>query len=316
MEITFEQVKPSMINLKKVVVADYMRNRVSTGINFLDECLGSKENPGFIIGSVILLAADPGAGKSTLLRQMAACSEIEVLYNIGEESFEQVKMAVERMELETAFNVSNYRRVEDLIDQLVKTPHQLVVLDSLQNLYTDTDHKGNPLGGRPGSKSQMVTVVEKLYAYAKATLTTFFCICHSTKGGDFAGPQTVEHTIDVSIHIEVTEDKEAGMTYRQMRAEKNRFGEALVDYNLTMGPKGLTLGDNPPPQSAKKGKRKTNHNSIRANALKLYGEGTECALGREEFVKQLMAATECSVNTAMSNYYGLRREIAMMQPAS
>lgn len=317
MQIQFNEIKPALLQLKKVEVPEYMKNRLYTGIPFFDECLGEgKENPGFIAGSVILLAADPGAGKSTLLRQMSALTDLEVVYNVCEEGFEQVKMAIERMQLSEAFNVSNYTNIDELFEVLTKNPHAIVIIDSLQNMYTDFDHKGNPLRGRPGSKAQVTTVTERIYAFAKQNLVTFFLICHSTKGGDFAGPQAVEHTVDVSLHIDVTEDKESGALFRTLKAEKNRFGQAFVDYHLTMTNMGLALGEGPAPQNTEAGKKKgrTNKTAVKKFAREVYGEGPDCQYGREEFIKLLMEASECEPHTAISYYYMLRRELAHMQP--
>mgnify|MGYP001492797558 FL=1 len=47
-----------------------------------------------------------------------------------------------------------------------------------------------------------------------------FIICHSTKDGSVAGPRVVEHIGDAMLMIQVIE----GSRFRELRAQKNRFG--------------------------------------------------------------------------------------------
>lgn len=47
-----------------------------------------------------------------------------------------------------------------------------------------------------------------------------FLVGHATKGGDIAGPKTLEHIVDTILFLEAEE----GSSRRFLRANKNRFG--------------------------------------------------------------------------------------------
>jgi DNA repair protein RadA/Sms len=47
-----------------------------------------------------------------------------------------------------------------------------------------------------------------------------FLVGHVTKGGDLAGPKTLEHIVDTTLYLE----GEEGSPCRILRSSKNRFG--------------------------------------------------------------------------------------------
>jgi len=294
MQITFTS-KPQIVLASQVQVPDYMKVRATTGIEWFDQALGSPEKPGYVIGSVFVVAASPGAGKSTLLRQMCSMSVLgTALYNTGEECFEQVSMSLEERRFDSNFLLANYREVNELLAAVKARPDvRVLVIDSLQNLYSETDHQGNPLGGAPGSKKQIVCVAEKIAAFCKETLVTAFMICHSTKSGDFSGPQTLEHVVDGSIKITAVDE------LRSLTLEKNRWGLSGRAYYLGMSEHGFTIQD--APEGAERRGGKESKMDI-ARRLKSENDGIE----KEDFIEMLISETGCGASTASTYWYSAR----------
>jgi len=70
--------------------------RYSTKLSEIDRVLGG----GIVPGSLVLLSGEPGCGKSTIVAQIAKALEIElaILYISGEESGQQVKLRLDRLD--------------------------------------------------------------------------------------------------------------------------------------------------------------------------------------------------------------------------
>ena len=188
--------------------------RVHADVSELDRVLGG----GFVPGSVILLGGDPGIGKSTLSLQVAgtfATRDMKVLYVSGEESLGQLKMRAQRLGIDArdvwVFLETNLERVEQVIRE--KKP-DFIIIDSIQTLATDR------LTSSPGSVAQLREVTSALTQLAKGTDTPTVLIGHVTKEGAIAGPKVLEHMVDTVLYFE----GEQGMSYRVLRAVKNRYG--------------------------------------------------------------------------------------------
>ena len=69
--------------------------RYATHLSEVDRVLGG----GLVPGSLILLSGEPGCGKSTLVAQIAQAldSQLSIIYISGEESAQQVKMRLDRL---------------------------------------------------------------------------------------------------------------------------------------------------------------------------------------------------------------------------
>ncbi len=201
--------------------------RVKTGIGELDRVLGG----GFVPGSLILLGGEPGIGKSTLALQLAQ-TVAGTLYISGEESAEQIKLRAERLKINTtSLRFANATNVESVIatichphengdlprkvaDSRLRGNDNLVIIDSIQTLYSDEAE------GAPGNINQIRACAAKLMAIAKTTGVTIILIGQVTKGGEVAGPKTLEHLVDTVLYLEG--DRFHG--FRILRAVKNRFG--------------------------------------------------------------------------------------------
>ena len=209
--------------------------RWSTGLPELDFVLGS----GIVPGSMTLVGGEPGIGKSTLLLQAAARLEAtgrRVLYASGEESPEQIRLRADRL-IEDAgpVHVVGETRLEAILDASQSLGADLLVLDSIQTVYTDL------LESAPGSVGQVRECAARLMRFAKETGAAVIVVGHVTKGGGIAGPKTLEHIVDTVLYFE----GEATLDHRLLRATKNRFGSVDEIGVFSMTGHGLEPVANP-----------------------------------------------------------------------
>jgi DNA repair protein RadA/Sms len=209
--------------------------RVLSGIGEFDRVLGG----GLVPGSVILIGGDPGIGKSTLLLQaFAAVSQkgLTCLYVSGEESPRQIKMRAERLGINAPnLLILSETALEQIIEQVKKIKPGLLVIDSIQTIFSST----NP--SAPGSIAQVRESSGSIIALAKKTGLTTFLIGHVTKDGAIAGPRVLEHMVDTVLYFE----GERGHSFRILRAVKNRFGSTNEIGVFEMKEAGLKEVTNP-----------------------------------------------------------------------
>lgn len=208
--------------------------RVSTQNSELDRVLGG----GLVRGSMVLLGGDPGIGKSTLLLQVMAelSQHHSCLYVTGEESLQQIAMRSARLELDAdSIDCLTETSVEQILGQLQVVKPKIVVIDSIQTLYTEQ------LQSAPGSVAQVRESTAALLRFAKTTNTTMVLVGHVTKEGGIAGPRVLEHMVDAVLYFEGS----AGSRYRMIRALKNRFGAANELGVFAMTERGLKPVSNP-----------------------------------------------------------------------
>ncbi|MBF0296157.1 MAG: DNA repair protein RadA [Magnetococcales bacterium] len=215
-------------------IATDSQPRVSTGIDELDRALGGGLTP----GSAILIAGDPGIGKSTLLMTALAklAAQRTVLYLSGEESPQQIKQRAERLNLACdRLLVLMENRLETVIDAVAATQPDVLAVDSIQTLVTDTIPSG------AGAVTQVRECAARLIMLAKQRNMALFLVGHVTKDGQIAGPRVLEHMVDTVLHFE----GERGHDYRILRAIKNRFGPANEIGVFEMRESGLAEVPNP-----------------------------------------------------------------------
>ena len=208
--------------------------RASTGIGELDRVLGG----GLVEGSVVLIGGDPGIGKSTLLLQAVAAMQEAMpgVYVTGEESLGQVGARARRLGLELGeLRCLTETSVERILPKLVEEKPRLVVIDSIQTMYSDQ------LMAAPGSVSQVRESAARLVRYAQETGTSVFLVGHVTKEGGIAGPRVLEHMVDAVLYFE----GESGSRFRVLRAFKNRFGAVNELGVFAMTDRGLREVPNP-----------------------------------------------------------------------
>ena len=209
--------------------------RWTTGFPELDFVLGG----GLVPGSMTLIGGEPGIGKSTLLLQAAAALESSghaVLYASGEESAEQLRMRADRLGNETGMvSVIGETRLEAVLHAAVAMDAKVLVLDSIQTVYTDA------LESAPGNVGQVRESAGQLMRFAKNSGTAVVGVGHVTKGGGLAGPKTLEHIVDTVLYFE----GESTLDYRLLRATKNRFGSVDELGVFEMTGAGLVAVANP-----------------------------------------------------------------------
>ncbi|HEU5305158.1 MAG TPA: DNA repair protein RadA [Gemmatimonadales bacterium] len=209
--------------------------RWRTGIPEFDFVLGG----GIVPGSMTLIGGEPGIGKSTLLLQAAARLEAagtSVLYASGEESPDQVRLRADRLTEDAGpVHVLGETRLEAIIEAVAAAKAEVVVIDSIQTVYTET------LESAPGNVGQVRECSGQLMRFAKASGTSVIVVGHVTKGGGIAGPKTLEHIVDTVLYFE----GEASLDYRLLRATKNRFGSVDELGVFSMTESGLVAVPNP-----------------------------------------------------------------------
>lgn len=209
--------------------------RILTGLAEFDRVCGG----GVVPGSAILLAGDPGVGKSTLLLQVcasAAAGGARVAYVSGEEAVEQIRARAARMGLaDAAVNLAAETALRDIVDALKREAFDLVVIDSVQTLWSDAHEAG------PGSVTQVRACAGELVRLAKKRGAAVLLVGHVTKEGQVAGPRVVEHMVDAVLSFE----GERGYPFRILRAGKNRFGATDEIGVFEMGDAGLREVPNP-----------------------------------------------------------------------
>ncbi|MGH7579517.1 MAG: DNA repair protein RadA [Gemmatimonadales bacterium] len=216
-------------------VATEPLERLRIGINELDFVLGG----GIVPGSMILIGGEPGIGKSTLLLQAAARLETAgrtVLYASGEESPDQIRLRADRLTEDAgAVHVLGETRLEAIVGAAEAVSADVVVIDSIQTVYTET------LESAPGNVGQVRECSGQLMRFAKESGTAVVVVGHVTKGGGIAGPKTLEHIVDTVLYFE----GEVTLDYRLLRTTKNRFGSVDELGVFSMTERGLIAVPNP-----------------------------------------------------------------------
>lgn len=187
--------------------------RIDMGDAELNRVLGG----GLVPGSLVLLGGEPGIGKSTLVLQtVLRLPGRRVLYVSGEESARQLKLRADRLVTEAAGEclVVCSTSLEQLFVHIRDTAPELVVVDSIQTLATET------VDSSPGSITQIRECAAALLKYAKSSNIPVLLIGHINKEGTLAGPKVLEHIVDTVLQFEG--DKH--YMYRILRSIKNRFG--------------------------------------------------------------------------------------------
>jgi len=211
--------------------------RIPVTIGEINRVLGG----GIVPGSVVLISGDPGIGKSTLLLQLcAALSEAQgsgpVLYVSGEESAAQIKLRAERLGITTPnVLVLADTHLESIAAHIEQTQPRLVVVDSVQSIYSEAIQSG------AGSVTQVRDCSAHLLRLAKAQTFPLFLVGHVTKEGAIAGPRVLEHMVDTVLYLE----GERFHAYRLLRSVKNRFGSTNEVGVFEMAERGMAEVRNP-----------------------------------------------------------------------
>lgn len=208
--------------------------RYTTGLNELDRVLGG----GLVKGSLVLVGGDPGIGKSTLLLQICNSLAIskKILYVSGEESERQIKLRAERLGVtcDNLYIVSE-TDVGSILEYINQIEPEIVIIDSIQTMNCEE------ITSAAGSVPQVREATNAFMKIAKSRDISMFIVGHVTKDGALAGPRVLEHMVDCVLYFE----GDRQMTFRILRAVKNRFGSTNEIGVFEMANTGLVEVDNP-----------------------------------------------------------------------
>jgi DNA repair protein RadA/Sms len=208
--------------------------RFSTGLSELNRVLGG----GIVNGSLILLSGDPGIGKSTLLLQICEflTKENKVLYVSGEESAHQLKIRARRLGVKSEeLLILCETDAEIIASQISSQKPNIVIIDSIQTMNIPE------IPSSPGSITQVRECTNLFMRMAKGHDISIILVGHVNKDGNIAGPKVLEHIVDTVLYFE----GERNLTYRILRAAKNRFGSTNEIGVFDMGSNGLCEVENP-----------------------------------------------------------------------
>ena len=208
--------------------------RYHTGLSELDRVLGG----GIVKGSLVLISGDPGIGKSTILLQICEYlgQSLRVLYVSGEESARQIKLRAARLGVQSSnLLILTETDIQLVVEQIRQEKPDLVMVDSIQTMnHTE-------LTSSPGSVTQVRECTNTMMRCAKALDIPVILVGHVNKDGAIAGPKVLEHIVDAVLYFE----GDRQMTYRILRAVKNRYGSTNEIGVFDMGDRGLKQVENP-----------------------------------------------------------------------
>lgn len=209
-------------------------HRYQTGLSEFDRVLGG----GLVKGSVVLLSGDPGIGKSTILLQVCQTlgKSLTILYASGEESAHQIKLRADRLGVDSEnLYIMSENDAEVITEQVRTQKPDIVIIDSIQTMTL------SELSSSAGSITQVRECTNLFLRTAKALDIPMIVVGHVNKDGNIAGPKVLEHIVDTVLYFE----GERNLSYRILRAVKNRFGSTNEIGVFEMMDKGLRQVVNP-----------------------------------------------------------------------
>ena len=224
---------PSQVRSLAEVSADESV-RYHTGMGELDRVLGG----GIVPGAAILVCGDPGIGKSTILLQMCRTIDpgLRILYVSGEESMRQVKLRANRLGVngENVYLTAT-TDAEEIYETILAEKPDVVVVDSIQTISSSA------ISSSSGSVTQVRECTQLLINACKSNEIPLFVVGHVNKDGGIAGPKVLEHMVDTVLYFE----GDRNLSYRILRAIKNRFGSTNEIGVFEMSGSGLSEVKNP-----------------------------------------------------------------------
>lgn len=240
---------PFGTNILDVDVPDHLRQRIKTGLPYLDEVMGGQ---GFVPSSVTLFTGEPGAGKSTML-QLTADSLTRQGHTVvlvsGEESPFQIKMTAERLNLKNGYVISGESFLPRLMPKLkalsdaakLKGKKLAVMFDSLQTLNDGYYHTKHGYDETYTNSKTPIRALQVVTDFCKAEHAIGIVIGQVNKSGQMAGANTLKHMVDAKLHLGIeTKDKDLEGC-RVLECEKNRFGHNGTTCFLKLDDRGFSV---------------------------------------------------------------------------
>ena len=205
---------------------------------------------------------DNNNGQNTLINEEFSDDIASVMYVCGEESPQQINLRIGRL-LTKSEQIDNLplqyimtTDVDEIAQIISEHKPKLLIVDSIQMLKT-TD-----LEGAAGSLGQVKECTERLTKVVKSLGVPTFLVGHVVKGGEIAGPKTLEHMVDAIFEL----SGERSGDLRFLRTLKNRFGATDEVGVFRMTETGMQEVKNP------------SEYFLQAAQLKVPGSGVVCLL--------------------------------------
>ena len=125
--------------------------------------------------------------------------------------------------------------VEAIVEYIKAEKPQLVIVDSIQTMCV------SEINSSPGSVTQVRESTNLYMHCAKSLGIPTIVVGHVNKDGNIAGPKVLEHIVDCVLYFE----GERHLSYRILRAVKNRYGSTNEIGVFEMLDKGLVEVPNP-----------------------------------------------------------------------
>ena len=125
--------------------------------------------------------------------------------------------------------------VEYIIEAIRSEKPDLVIIDSIQTMSL------GDLSSSPGSITQVRECTNAFMRTAKSLDIPILVVGHVNKDGAIAGPKVLEHIVDAVLYFE----GDRQMSYRILRAVKNRYGSTNEIGVFEMAENGLREVENP-----------------------------------------------------------------------
>ena len=131
--------------------------------------------------------------------------------------------------------MSSTTNIESVVESIQRTKPDIVMVDSIQTMNLSA------LNSSSGSVTQVRECTQILINLAKTMDIPIFIVGHVNKDGAIAGPKVMEHMVDAVLYFE----GERNLSYRILRAIKNRYGSTNEIGVFEMGENGLDEVANP-----------------------------------------------------------------------
>lgn len=224
----------NVTSLRDIDISADSEIRYKTGLSELDRVLGG----GLVKGSMVLLGGEPGIGKSTLLLQICQFlgENYSILYVSGEESARQIRLRAQRLNVDCDnLYILTESDAQTISNSVTDQKPDIVIIDSIQTMSI------SEINSAPGSITQVRECTNLFMRLAKSEEIPFFIVGHVNKDGAIAGPKVMEHIVDAVLYFE----GDRNLSYRILRAVKNRFGSTNEIGVFEMLDNGLEQVENP-----------------------------------------------------------------------
>jgi len=192
---------------------------------------------GAMKAAVTMVVGDPGSGKSTILADLLASIQktndnVKVLYVQGEQSVIDAAYSHKYMpntgQVDNIF-LSQYANPKRALEKVLEIGYDVVVMDSFADILSKIQSVLNRTTKQIESYLLDLMIKTGEGANDSKKLTSFFCIQQVTKGGDFAGSNTIKHATTAMMEVRI--DKK-NPDDRYVMFSKNRRCGGLINQKL------------------------------------------------------------------------------------